>query len=157
MALVVATLQNELLSLFDKDFVLFKGFPNDYIGAANNFSNAINTYASVVTPPSTTSVVAGSAFVSTFIGNKSLESVDILYLSIVAYASALGLGMAPAFVATPPSGGGVLQSALTAIGQQGVAGASANAIATSMATAIDAYFRTGLATNSVTGATISWV
>ena len=152
MPLVKETLVNALKNLVSN----VNNFPDSYEQAAVNFSNAINNYGSLVVPPSTTSELAKQAFVSAFIASKPKQSLEILVDAISAYCISLATGMVPTFVGVPPATTPALKSALNIAGQIALNGGSADDWASAAATAIDTYFKTGTATNSSTGATITW-
>ena len=154
MALVVATLQDELKKLVSNS----DNFPASYELAATNFGNAVNKYGSKVTPPSTTAAASLAAFIAKFIASKPKESLEILADAVEAYCVALAPGMAPAFAGTPPTAIAktTMIAALNAAGEVAKNGGTAEAWAASAASAIDAYFHTGIAVNSTTGVTTPW-
>ncbi len=154
MALVVATLQNELKGLVSNS----DNFPASYELAATNFGNAVNKYGSKVTPLSTTVAAGLAAFIAKFIASKSKESLEILADAVEAYCQVLASGMAPAFAGTPPTpvAKTAMIVALNAAGEVAKNGGTADAWAAAAATAIDTYFHTGIAVNSITGATVPW-
>lgn len=153
MALVVATLNSKLLELLSNS----DEFPKTYEEAGEKWANAVNAYASLVTPPSTTSALATQTFVATWIASKPLQSLDILVESIVAYAGVLATGMAPTFVATPPPVSEGLSQGLSALGEATKQGGSVQSWASTASALIDAYFKTGIAVNPITGVSITWL
>ena len=154
MALVVSTLQDKLKQLVANS----ENFPDSYELAASNFGNAVNDYGSLVTPPTTTAAAGLAAFISAFIASKPKQSLEIFADAVEAYCAALAPGMAPAFVATPPTPVAkiAMVEALNIAGEAAKNGGSAEAWAAAAATAIDTYFHTGIAVNSVSGVTIPW-
>lgn len=152
MPLVKQVLENSLKNLVSNP----DNFPDSYEQAAANFADAINDYGKLVVPSTTTSELAKQAFVSAFIASKPKQSLDILVDAITAYCVSLATGMAPAFVGVPPTTTPILQAALQLAGQIALNGGTADDWASAAATAIDTYFRTGTATNSSTGVTITW-
>lgn len=154
MALVVSTLQNKLKSLV----VNSNNFPKSYELAASNFGNAVNDYGSLVTPPTTTAAAGLAAFISAFIASKPKQSLEILADAVEAYCAAIVPGMAPAFVATPPTpiAKTAMVAALNVAGEVAKNGGSADAWSAAASMAIDTYFRTGTAVNSVSGVTVPW-
>ena len=152
MALVVATLLNGLKGMVSNP----DNFPDTFEQAALNFADVINNYGSAVTPPSTTSAAAKSACSAQFIASKSKQSLDIIIDAVQAYCQALALGMAPTFAGTPPPTTAAMKTAIDAAGQVALNGGAADDWAQAAATAIDAYFKTGIAVNSTTGVAVPW-
>lgn len=64
MALVKSTLSEKLSTFIDQDHPAFSGMPTNTLETSNAWADAVNTYASLVTPPSTTAVLAKAAFIS---------------------------------------------------------------------------------------------
>lgn len=155
MALVKETLKTGLIALVSNPDV----FPNSYELSAQNFGSAINSYGSLVTPPSTTSAVALSAFIATYIGSRPKKNIEILTDAVKTYCAALATGMAPVFIATPPTvvAEQAMKVAINAASKIALKGGSASNWAIATANAIDAYFRTGIAVNSTSGVTVTWV
>lgn len=155
MALVVATLNSQLLKIVNNP----DAFPSSYEEAGQIWSEAINAYASLVTPPSVTSAVAQQAFVAAWIANKPSEDLSILVSAISAYAASLALGMAPTFVGTPPLpiAEQALLAGLKSLGEAMLQAPDASVWSSTASTLIDTYFKTGVAVNSASGATITWL
>ena len=155
MALIRTNLVNEIRAIIDLEYTAHAGFPGSTAETAARWATAVNNYASLVTPPSVTSAAAYAAFQNTLLGMdaNSGNGVAIFTSAFTAYAAALAPGMAPAFAATPPP---IPIQLGTIIPSLGVGGATAQAIAESMATIIDTWFRTGIAVNNTSGATIPW-
>jgi len=125
------------------------------IQAANDWCDAINTYASTITPPSATAVAARLAMFNILQGISGDNGVTILANAITAYATTLASGMAPAFVGAPPAA--PLSPILNGIVTAGINGSDEwSDQANSFATSIDGWFRTGTATNSSSGAVVPW-
>lgn len=154
MPLVRQTLVNGLREVMDSDYPGFTGFPATNIEMAERWSTIVNNYASQVIPVSLTSVAAKTAFntamlpISSQIGNGFTQ----LTAAFTAYAVALIPGMLPGFTGTPPP----TPILLTSITPIGLGGASGYVVAEAMATIIHAWFKTGLAVNTATSATINW-
>lgn len=152
MALISTTLVNGIRAITDEEYSGFQGFPEDVTEAANRWGTAIDNYASLVTPPSTTSVIAKQALVAQLLLADSL-GVNAFVNGLSAYASALAGGMAPTFTGTPPPVSVVLAPTFAS----GFAGASAEVQANAIATVIDLWFKTGTAINNTSGVTITWI
>mgnify|MGYP003662151497 CR=1 FL=1 len=73
--------------------------------------------------------------------------------ALTVYATTLGTGMGPAFIATPPTAPLIITPAL----QLGQNGGTKQQVMQSFANIIHAWFRTGIAINSATGVTINWL
>lgn len=121
---------------------------------AIEYTNIIDSYASLVTPPTTTSAVARTTLLGILQGvSADLGNLEPLLVSgLSAYASALVPGMAPAFTGTPP----LVPIVLSSVAPAGQAGATASAQASLISGLIDAWFRTGIAVNNTSGASIPW-
>ena len=145
MALVKSTLQQALIQMEPTDNVA---------AAAASWANAINSYASLVTPISISSQIALGPLQSALLNiDKPGAFTTILPQALTAYATALGTGMAPAFIATPPTTPLIITPAL----QLGQNGANKRQVMQSFANIIHTWFRTGIAVNSVTGVTVNWL
>ena len=156
MALISATLTNGLKSIMDQDYAGFIDFPSDTIAVANAWADAVNNYASLVTPPSASSAAARTAFYNVMLGmdTNAGNGLPIMISAFTAYAATLAGGMLPAFAGTPPP---VPIPLATVIPALGLAGADGATVAEALSSVIDAWFRTGLAVNTTSGATTLWV
>lgn len=154
MALIRTTLVNEIRAIIDLEYEGHAGFPQDNVENASRWATAINNYAQAVTPPSISSVAARSAFETVMLGMSAelQNGIPIFASAFTAYAGALAPGMQPNFTATPPP----IPINIAPVIPVGVAGAPAQAIAETLATIIDTWFRTGLAINNSSGATVPW-
>lgn len=153
MALVLTTLQNGILSLTDADNPQFVGFPSSVAQAAQNWAGVINDYAQLVTPPSATASAAEQALVGVLAAASGQDAwLAAFPAALTAYAAALGGGMAPAYVATPPPVPIQLDPAI----QLGANGAEAAVVAPILATIIDLWFKTGIAVSVPAGVSSSW-
>ena len=133
MPLDAVTLQNELEALFEAP-------PHTAAGCAGLWAAAMLDYAADVVPPSTTVSAAAEtlagALTSAFGSPSAAPAVDAAF---TAFAASVGLGMAPAFAATPPAS--PLGIADLLLGSQPTHAAAAAAFAA----LIDEWFRTGSA------------
>lgn len=118
---------------------------------AADWASTMADYAAGVVPASlgvtAAAAVLQGALTSAFSAANG-TGVAMLESAFTAFGVAVGAGMLPAFVATPPSGP-VGFSGLTAT-------TSASAAASAMAGLIDTWMRTGSATPSVGGAPVIW-
>lgn len=108
MPLDPSVLTASLRSFMDKDYSGFAGFPVDELDAAARWANAVDAYtgggANII--PIAIEVVPGMAKAALQAGlsgmSVPLAGPLIFDVAFVAYATTLGVGMAPAFVAVPP-------------------------------------------------------
>jgi hypothetical protein len=111
----------------------------------------MESYAAGVVPASTAVPAAAgtleSALVGAFGGTTAPADLEGAFL---AFATAVGAGMAPAFVAVPPPAPVGFAAQLTT--NQATKSAAASAFASS----IDTWMRTGTATPSGGGAPVNW-
>ena len=120
--------------------------------AASSWASAMQSYATAVVPPSTQVATAATALETALVGAFSGDVNSILVTmetAFLAFATTVGAGMAPAFVATPPPAP-VGFATLTA------PAASPAAAAATWATLIDTWFKTGTAVPSGGGGTVNW-
>ena len=143
----------EIRKINDQDFEEFEGFPETTEEASLRWCAAFNEYASTVTPPSSPIGIelAQQACESVLFASLSASNPTSLETAFQAYVVELGNGMQPAFTAVPPVG--VVLAPVFVIG---LAGGSAEAVAETMSGIIDAWFRTGTATNNSSGVTVPW-
>lgn len=151
-------LAQELSKFMDDKSSTFEGSPETGAEFAQKFSSAINAYVSSISPPSTTLSAAQTTL------QGSLMTVGpppgmlfpvAITAGMTAYATAVALGMQPAFTATPPPAP-VGPLILASVMPLGMGGAPASTCVTTLASIIDGWFRTGLAVNNTSGATIPW-
>lgn len=154
MALVKSILKNELQAFCNENAVNFSGYPGSFEEAAGKWSKAFDSYARGVTPISTTSVGAKSAFEVQFLASKGKEDISFLKSCFAKYVQVLATGMAPLFIATPPNQGALN---LEIISTLGLNGGSSEACLDSLCTLIDTWMRTGIAVNSISGITTTWI
>ncbi len=118
---------------------------------ADGWSDAISAYALGVVPASIGHVAAKAAFRAALEGfGAPGASVAALQAGLTAFAAQIGLGMAPAFVATPPAGPCPLESMNT---DRPATHALAAGNVTSI---IDSWFRSGTAVPSGGGSPVPW-
>jgi hypothetical protein len=160
MALIVATLSDALRSFLDPDFSGFVDFPADEVDAASKWSAAIDLYTGsglLVTPPSTAGPAAKEAMAVAMLGMSAPGVGPVFFdVAFLAYATALGAGMLPAFVATPPPiplSTTLVPSALAAVVPGGVPPSIQVPI---LAGIIDLWFRTATVTPSGGGVPVPW-
>ena len=155
-------LAQELSKFMDDKSSTFEGSPETGADFAQKFSSAINTYMSSIGPTIAISPKALSDAQTALQG--SLMTVGpppgmlfpvAITGGMTAYATAVGLGMQPAFTATPPPAP-IGPLILASVMPLGMGGAPASTCVTTLASIIDGWFRTGLALNNNTGATIPW-
>lgn len=155
MPLVLTTIQNELTKFMDNQSPAFVGYPSSVSDVANAWADAVDTYASVVVPISTTSSAARTAFYSTMLGmnTTAMNGFAVIKAAFMAYATALAGGMTGAgFVGTPPP----TLIPIETIVPLGMSGIPNSVIVSTLAGIIDVWFRTGLAVQISSGVTINW-
>lgn len=145
MPLNAAGLQTDLTSLAASP-------PPSIAGCAAAWASAMQSYAAGVVPPSTAVAAAAStlqaALASAFATPAAAPGMENAFKT---FATTVGGGMAPAFVATPPAGavGFAAQFALAHP-------ATHSAAAAALRTKIDTWMRTGTAVPSGGGAAAPW-
>lgn len=152
MPLIKEKLVHELKKIMDPSYPEYENFPNK--GEVSiRWTEAIHAYAKSAIPAITpvSQEVARSTLLSAW---QALEiDARIAFpAGLTAYTVSLGLGMQPAFSATPPSIPIVLDSVFTL----GLTGESGSRCAELMAELIHQWFKTGIAVNNSSGATIPW-
>jgi hypothetical protein len=134
MAVNLSALQNGFASLFADP-------PATKAACAQAWASAAELYAAAVVPPSTTVAAASSALAAALTAafespSGAAPGFDGAFAT---WAAAIGAGMLPAFVATPPPEPlGVVAQLMASIDTHAAAAAS-------WAEFIDAWFRTGSA------------
>lgn len=126
--------------------------PGETVAAcATQWANAMGDYAASVVPASTTVSAATSALQTALAGAfASPAAAPGMESAFSAFAASVGLGMAPAFVATPPPG------PVGFAAQFLVQPPTHAAAATAIAGLIDVWMRTGTATPSGGGPPVPW-
>ena len=149
MPLVSTILEQKLKTIFNPQTM-----PGSIPEAASALASAFDSYASQIIPPSATSAAAKAAFQSAMSGvSPDLKNGTVqLAVGLTAYAVQLGLGMQPAFTATPPA----VPINIAPVMALGLGGGSGDQCAALLATITDAWFRTGLAINNSSGVTLPW-
>lgn len=145
-------LEREIRKINDLSYEEFGGFPQDLDETTERWSTAISRYAGGITPPSQSAESAKSSFSSTFTSLIQTDGNAAFTLSLTAYALELGLGMQPTFTAIPPP----TPIILAPVFSLGFAGGSAKQCAELMSSTIDTWFKTGIAINNSSGATVQW-
>lgn len=165
MPLLPVILKTELSKVMDSNDPLFKKYPDTQLSSIWNFAGAINNYLLGIVPPSinttliiplATIPVAEQIFIinmMTLSSVKGFTFMDLFPKALTQYAISIGIGMAPAFVGTAP----VIPINMEPVWQIGMSGSSTQDVIEIMATTIDLWFKTGIAVNTVTGATITWI
>lgn len=134
MPLARPTLQSGLESAFSQ------GFTN-YNAAGQAWADAVQAYASGIVPPSAQVAAAASALSGALATAFQAENAaGPMEAAFAAFVATVGVGMAPAYTATPPAG---------AIGFAAIFASTKNThsqAADEIANAIDAWMKTGTAT-----------
>lgn len=147
MALSKASLKSALEAFFGN-----LPSPCTHAACAQEWADALEDYASDVVPPSSAAAAAGAALqaalAAAFATPAAAAAMDAAFQT---FATTLGAGMAPAFVATPPATPVGWPTLMLPPFETTHAGA-----AQKMADAIDAWMKTGTAVPSGGGAAAPW-
>ena len=128
---------------------LFASAPLAEAECAQLWADALQAYATAIVPASVNVTTGAAAVVPALTGmGASGAAVTILPSALTAFAATVGTGMAPAFSGTPPAAPWVPPFAPTTI--------SAREAASTLASSIDAWMRTGTATPSSGGTPVPW-
>lgn len=125
--------------------------------AAELWATAVGSYAGSVVPACTVPAATAAqtalqtAIATTFAGTDAATTAASLETAFLAYATALGAGMVPGFVATPPSEAVGFATLFTAPYP-----ATHAAAAQRIADAIDTWLKTGTAVPSGGGPAVHW-
>lgn len=154
MALISTLLKSEFEKFWDQESPSFEGFPENEVDAAVKWADAINQYASAVIPVSTTSELAKTSLLTLLstISNVSQNGIAVLPSAFASYAAQLALGMQPAFTGTPPA----IPINFSSLYALGLSGASNSECLDEFVSLVHAWFKTGIAVNNSTLATINW-
>ncbi len=149
MPLLPTTLVAKIREFNDEKYENFTGFPKSPVEAAAKWAAALDAYTgsgALVFPPSTTGAAAKTAFEIVMATSNPATAMVQFDLAFLTYATTLGLGMAPAFVATPPPT--PLTPLLAALVPAALVppGVPAAVQIGLQASVIDTWFRTALAT-----------
>ena len=151
MPLVKSVLKIGIQEIIDTQYSGFVEFPPTVPDAAERWSEAIDKYAKLVLPVSVSSNTAKLAAKGQLLTVPTL-GVQAFVNALVAYATALAVGMAPTFTGVPPPTPPVIAPILAA----GFAGADSVTIAELLSSTIHIWFKTGTAINNTSGVTITW-
>lgn len=152
MPLLLPILQQELDRIMNADNGRYVGIPKDQVTAANNWANALATYAKDVIPESATLELAKAVFITEYSKvNKDNGKIQIPF-AFAQFALELSVGMAPAFAATPPA----TPIDFSAVEKFPMKKESISSIVQMTALILDTWFRTGIAVNSATGVSLIW-
>ena len=161
MALLASVLETELRKFMDPQYADFKGWPTNDVDTAAAWAKAIDIYTGrglSVVPVSATGEAAKGILQTGLLGMSAPGAAILAFdAALLAYATSLAAGMAPAFVGAPP----VLTltatpPTLAIIIAAGLAGASSSEQAALMATWINTWFKTGTAVPSAGGPPVPW-
>lgn len=144
MPLVKATLKSQLLQLF-------KSPPDSAAACAQAWGNAVQAYATAVVPTSATVVTAATALKASLLSAfESQNGIAAMTTAFTTFATQVGSGMSPAFVAVPPPVPLGVAAQVTQLTD------SHNDAAENWATLIDDWMKTGTATSSAGGSPVNW-
>lgn len=145
MPLATGALQGGLASLFADP-------ADDYAGCASAWVAAVKDYAAGIVPASAAVNGAAAALEGALAGAFATPAAAPgMEAAFAAFALAVGGGMAPAFVATPPAGPVGFVSLFA-----GPKPATHAEAASNIANLIDSWMRSGTATPSVGGSPVTW-
>lgn len=127
---------------------------------AQVWATAIQSYAAAIAPPSTTVAVAAvqlqSQLTPLFSTNHDQTTIQVFAQSVdaahLAFATTVGLGMAAAGFASIPPPVPLNFASLYAVSERPTGAVAA----VDIATLIDLWMRTGIATNLITGVPLPW-
>jgi hypothetical protein len=158
MPLNVTNLNNNIRAIIDREYAGFAGMPSTPAESAARWADAFAMYAMDLVPPSSTVESARAAFVATFLplvlGRPPAAGAAIaIQKSVFAFGLALAPGISlasgGALAGVPPA----VEPTIAALLIQPLDSPS---VARLISSTSDAWFRTGLAVNTATGATINW-
>lgn len=130
------------------------GFPANGPDAANKWADVADALLQAVIPPSTTAAAGKAAFIGVLsaVDSNAPVGAALLEAAFLAYAAALGGGMAPLYTGAPPP---------APIGLAGLFASTsddADMVATSMAGMLVGWAHTGIATMILPPFTVmTWV
>lgn len=155
MPLIPQTLTDALSLFMDREHPSFTGFPADAPDFALRYTEAVAGYAGAVVPavlPPVVEAARQAMEAQILAAHVPSGLIAGLPAAFSAFAAALAAGMAPAFTGTPPPAPVDFSPAYAA----GMAGGSNQVCISLMVFTVDAWFRTGLAVNTSTSATVNW-
>lgn len=140
--------------MMDPDYQNFIGFPTNNFDTASQWANVIDSYAKLIIPVITSSNPAKNAFKAQMLPVSSNVNNGLIQLTLAfsSYATALSLAMQPIFTGTPPP----TPINFAPVFVLGLSGASGEQTANVMANIIHLWFKTGIAVNNSSGATVPW-
>lgn len=153
MPLLLPTIKDNLAAIIDNTSPSFKGFPSSKQQMADNWGFAVNNYCQGIFPISSSIEEATNAFIGVMLQMDITNGLAIIPNAFDAFKAILAQGMLPLYSATPPiikidfSPTFAIPLVPDTIGQR----------VESMATIIDNWFHTGLATNISSGVTSNWL
>lgn len=154
MTLISRTLLDAFIPFFDQEDPAFEAHPKDVQEVASLWSEAVDKYASQVTPASTTAAAAKEAFRNTMLAMNESNGATVLQQAFMAYALQLAAGMtAVGFTGTPPAAPLQLQPVFSV----GLAGGSNRQCLEMLVQIIDVWFKTGVAVQVSSGVTTTWL
>lgn len=131
---------------------LFTSPPSTIEECAQLWASAIRDYSLTISPPTTTVLAASQALVPLLVSAfRTTNAQPGMAQAFAAWAGILGSGMAPTFASTPP----VVPINFSSV----FASQSATHLeaAQKFALVIHSWVLTGIAVNTVSGATVNWV
>ena len=148
MALIQSSLSSSLNSLFSDP-------PDTAVMCARKWAEAMRDYSLSITPPSTTVALASELLATTLTSlfQSSLSAsttATAMEAAWAVYATSVGVGMSPSYVATPPLG---------LVGFLSLASATpptSSAAADSFSNAIHLWMSTGIAVPVPPGPSVPW-
>lgn len=155
MPLIPQVLETGLRALMVYNAPEYAGTPANGQEFAARFSSAVAEYAQSVAPP-TTGVLAGQEQMRQIIA-AAYETPGALYTgfpqAFAAMAASMAAGMLPAFAGTPPP----LPLDWSSVYALGNSGAESSECIALLANLTHAWFLTGTAVNTASGATTLWL
>ena len=158
MPLVKTALVNGLRKFMDAQYSSFDKFPQTANDAINDLIDAVDDYASNITPMSTTADAAKSAM-GTILMNMNMgdynKAIDAIQKGFTQYVTTLAGGML-----TLTTGATIISNTLPQgnipiddVGNIGLNGGSSEDVANAIGTIADTWFKTGISTGTLNGVT----
>lgn len=150
----VSVLEAELAKVIDKENPEFVGFSKNQLVVAENWANAIDTYAAEIIP-ATTAVASGAArqaFIPVMAASAAPSAAIAAFpQAFTAYAAQVATGMTSGAIVSTPPPAPIVIAPIFPIGLSG----NTPLLISTFASIIDTWFRTGTYTVSG-GAPIFW-